>query len=55
VPLQACVIRFYHPKKHRQDYLVLVTTDLPLSAHGIVRHYEERPEVEQDYQQRKSG
>jgi hypothetical protein len=33
----------------------LVTTDLKLSASWIVRHYEERPEIEQDYEQMKSG
>jgi len=32
-----------------------VTTDLELSASWIVRHYEERPEIEQDYEQMKSG
>ena len=32
-----------------------MTTDLKLSAPWIVRHYEERPEIEQDYQQMKSG
>lgn len=34
---------------------MLVTTDLELSASWIVRHYQERPEVEADYQQMKSG
>src|SRR5262249_2194388 len=29
--------------------------DLKLSAPWIVRHYEERPEIEQAYEQRKSG
>jgi hypothetical protein len=33
----------------------LVTTDQELSASWIVRHYEERPEIEQDYEQMKSG
>jgi Transposase DDE domain len=55
VPLTACVIRFWNKKKKRTDYIVLVTTDLKLSAPWIVRHYEERPEIEQDYQQMKSG
>src|ERR1700738_2862805 len=55
VPLNACVIRFWNKKKKRTDYIVLVTTDLKLSASWIVRHYEERPEIEQDYQQMKSG
>jgi hypothetical protein len=55
VPLNACVIRFWNTKKKRPDHIVLVTTDLKLSAPWIVRHYEERPEIEQDYQQMKSG
>jgi hypothetical protein len=33
----------------------LVTTDRELNAPWIVRHYEERPEIEQDYEQMKSG
>ena len=55
VPLNACVIRFWNKKKKRTDHIVLVTTDLKLSAPWIVRHYEERPEIEQDYEQMKSG
>ena len=55
VPLNACVIRFWNKKKKRTDYIVLVTTDQKLNAPWIVRHYEERPEIEQDYQQMKSG
>ena len=55
VPLNACVIRFWNKKKKRTDHIVLVTTDLKLNASWIVRHYEERPEIEQDYEQMKSG
>ena len=55
MPLNACVIRFWNQKKKRTDHIVLVTTDLSLSAPWIVRHYEERPEIEQDYEQLKSG
>lgn len=55
VPLNACVIRFWNRKKQRTDHIVLVTSDLELSALWIVRHYEERPEIEQDYEQMKSG
>jgi hypothetical protein len=55
VPLNACVIRFWHKKKKRTAHIVLVTTDLNLSAPWLVRHYEERPEIEQDYEQMKSG
>src|SRR4030095_9280291 len=55
VPLNACVIRFWNKKRKRTDHIVLVTTDLELNAPWIVRHYEERPEIEQDYEQMKSG
>src|SRR5262245_41287497 len=55
VPLHACVMRFWNKKKKRADHIVLVTTDLHLSAPWIVRHYESRPEMEQDYEQMKSG
>jgi hypothetical protein len=55
VTLNACVIRFYNKRKQALDYIVLVTTDSNLSARWIVKHYEERPEVEQDYEQLKSG
>jgi hypothetical protein len=55
VPLNAGVIRFWNKKKKRTDYIVLVTTDQELSASWMVRHYDERPEIEQDYEQMKSG
>ena len=55
VPLNACVIRFWNKKKKCTDYIVLVTTDLKLRASWMVRHYEERPEIEQDDEQMKSG
>jgi hypothetical protein len=55
VPLNACVIRFWNKKQKRTDHIVLVTTDLELNAPWIVRHYAERPEIEQDYEQMKSG
>jgi len=55
VPLNACVIRYWSRKKNAVDHIVLVTTDPRLSGPWIVRHYEERPEIEQDYEQMKSG
>lgn len=55
VPLNACVIRYWNRKKNALDYIVLVTTDQRLNGPWIVRHYEERPEIEQDYEQMKSG
>ena len=55
VALNACVIRYWSRKKKALDHIVLVTTDQRLMGPWIVRHYEERPEIEQDYQQMKSG
>lgn len=55
VRLNACVIRFFNEKKQETDYIVLVTTDESLNGKWIVRHYEQRPEIEQDYEQLKSG
>src|SRR3989454_2313579 len=55
VPLNACVIRSWNRKKDILDHMVLVTTDQRLTGPWIVRHYEERPEIEQDYEQMKSG
>ena len=55
VALNACVIRYGSRKKQALDHLVLVTTDQRLTGPWMVRHYEERPEIEQDYQQMKSG
>jgi hypothetical protein len=55
VPLKACVIRYWNQKKKALDHIVLVTTDQRLPGPWIVRHYEERPEIEQDYEQMKSG
>lgn len=55
VPLNACVIRYWHTKKNHHAYIVLVTTDQELTAKWTVKHYEERPEIEQDYEQMKSG
>ena len=55
VPLNACVIRYWNRKKGALDYIVLVTTDQRLTGPWIVRHDEERPEIEQDYEQMKSG
>jgi hypothetical protein len=55
VELNSCVIRYYNKKKRKHDYIVLATTDLRLSGSWIIKHYEERPEIEADYQQLKSG
>src|SRR5678815_2875529 len=55
VPLNACVVRYWNRKKNALDHIVLVTTDQRLTGPWIVRHYEERPEIEQDYEQMKSG
>jgi hypothetical protein len=55
VPLNACVMRYWHTKKNRHASIVLVTTDHKLTAKWRVKHYEERPEVAQDDEQMKSG
>jgi hypothetical protein len=55
VPRHACVMRLWHTQKTRTDPIVLVTTDQELSASWIVRHYEARPEIAQDYEQMQSG
>jgi hypothetical protein len=55
VPLNACVIRYWHRKKQEYDHIVLATTDETLDSKWIIHHYEERPEIEQDYEQMKSG
>ena len=54
-PLNAWVMRCWNQTKKRPEQIGLVTTDLRLSALGTVRHYEERPEIEQDDEQLKSG
>ena len=55
VPLNACVMRYWNRKKNAVDHIVLVTTDQRLKGAWIVRHDEERPEIEHDDAQRKSG
>src|SRR5262249_37254180 len=48
VPLNACVMRYWNRTKAALDHMVLVTTDQRLTGPWMVRHYEERPEIEQD-------
>jgi hypothetical protein len=55
VPLKAGVIRYWNRQKDVLDYSVVVTTDQQLTGPWIVRHYEERPAIEQDYEQMKRG
>jgi hypothetical protein len=55
VPLNACVMRYGNRNKAAVDHSVLVTTDPCLSGPWIVRHYEERPEIAQEYEPMKSG
>jgi len=55
VPLNACVMRYRNRKKNAMDHIVFVTTDQQLTGPWIVRHYEERPEIEHDYEPMKSG
>ncbi len=55
VPLNAWVMRSWHRKKDLLEPMVLVTTDQRLTGPWIVRHDEERPEIEHDDEPRKSG
>ena len=55
VPLHACVMRSWNRQKAILDPMVLVTTDQRLTGPWIVRHYEERPEIEQDDEHMQSG
>lgn len=55
VPLNACVMRYWHATKHRHASMVLVTTDHELTATWIVKHDEQRPEIAQDYAPMQSG
>jgi hypothetical protein len=55
VALNVCVIRYWNRKKEALAHIVLVTTDQGLKGPWIVSHDEEGPEIEQDYQQMKSG
>jgi hypothetical protein len=48
-------MRYWNRKKAAFDPSVLVTTEQRLTGPWIVRHYEERPEMEQDYEHMKSG
>ena len=53
--LNACVIRFFTEQKKKLDPIVLGTTDQSLSAKWSVKPYEQRPEIEQDYEPLQSG
>ncbi len=52
VPLNACVVRDQSIKKEQEtEYYVFVTTDLTQTAKSIIKTYELRPEIEEDYRQ----
>jgi hypothetical protein len=55
VPLTAWVMRYWNHKKQAWDHMVLGTTDQRLTGPWIVRHYEARPEIEQEDEQMQSG
>ena len=55
VPLNACVIRFWHKKKKCTDHIVLITTDLKLSAPWIVRHTKSVLRLSRTMNRMKSG
>src|SRR5262249_56807638 len=45
VPLNACVIRFWNNKKNWTDHMHLVTIDLKLNVHFMMRLYVLHPEI----------
>lgn len=49
VPINCCVVW----DKDIDDYFVFITTDITISAKKIIRTYELRPEIEEDYRQLK--
>jgi hypothetical protein len=55
VPLNVCVIRWVDKQTGEIGYIGLATTDLSLSATQVVRLYQTRPEIEEDYRQLKSA
>jgi hypothetical protein len=55
VPRKACVMRSWNRTKAALDHLGLVTTDHQRTGPWMVRHDDERPEMEQEDEHRKSG
>jgi len=53
VDFNACVVWNTKPKTVEDKYAVFITTDLEQSAKYIIRTYELRPEIEEDYRQLK--
>lgn len=53
VELNACVVWETQPKKGEDEYFVFVTTDLKQAAKMIIKTYELRPEIEEDFRQLK--
>jgi len=51
VDLNACVVYDETAKKEENKYFVFVTTDLAMSAEMIVKTYELRTEIEEDFRQ----
>ncbi len=50
VPLNACVV-WDNATNAEEEYYVFITTDLTKNAKQIIRTYEIRPEIEEDYRQ----
>jgi len=52
VPLNACVVRDRGTDNEQEaEYYVFITTDLTQTAKSIIKTYELRPEIEEDYRQ----
>jgi hypothetical protein len=54
VPMNVCVVRFTDKKTAEWRYIGFATTDLSASAKQIIKTYQTRPEIEEDYRQLKS-
>ena len=54
VPMNVCVVRYPDSKTSDFRYFGFATTDLGASARQVIRTYQVRPEVEEDYRQLKS-
>ena len=53
--MNVCVVRFKDQKRGEGDFAGFATTNMELPAAQIIRTYQARPEVEEDYPQLKSA
>ena len=55
VPMNVCVVRFKDTQTGQDRHIGFATTDLSASAQQIIKTYQTRPEIEEDYRQLKSA